>query len=80
MRKLTNHEKLTLVNILDDLMNCEMYTGKYDAKFGNQEFMFGIENVLETLFGLVNNELAYEFSKIFFENMVASEEMERLVD
>lgn len=80
MRKLTNHEKLTLVNILDDLVNCETYVGKYDAKFGSQEFMYGIENVLETLFGLVDRELAYEFSKIFFENMIASEEMERLVD
>lgn len=75
MRKLTNHEKMTLVNILDDMLkDNNLLLGTYDAKNGNEHFMYGIMTVMEILFDLIDENFADEYTKVFIENMITSED------
>lgn len=60
--------------VLKDLMEVDMFCGKYDAKNGNQSFMYGVSTVMENIAGHVSDECADEFSEIFFQNMTKSEE------
>ena len=78
MRKLTKHEKDTLSNIFDELCKCELFIGKYDARHGKEEFMYGIETVMETLADMISTKKADEFCKLFTENMITSEERSKL--
>ena len=54
--------------VFEDLINIPLYRGKYDAKFGNQNYMYGIKSVMETIsFGAEpDNGYIYEsFKKTF---------------
>jgi hypothetical protein len=78
MRKLTNHEKMTLANILDDVLkDNNLLWGTYDAKNGKKHFMYGIVTVMEILFDLIDEDLAYKYTKTFYENMIISEDFVR---
>lgn len=74
MRKLTKHEKTTLKNIFEELKTCELLTGKYDAKNGNEHYMYGISAVMECLAYMIDEKYGDDFSKEFIENMLTSEE------
>lgn len=74
MRELTKHEKKTLKNIFDELCTCSLYMGTYDARHGNDHFMYGINSVMSTLASMISEEEEHNFNKTFFENMIYSEE------
>lgn len=74
MRELTKHEKATLKNIFEELKKCNLFVGKYDAKNGNKDFMYGVASVMECLAYMIDDECGYNFSHEFYENMLTSEE------
>jgi hypothetical protein len=74
MRELTKHEKATLKNIFEELKKCELFVGKYDAKNGDEQFMYGISTIMECLAYMIDEKYGDDFSKEFIENMLTSEE------
>ena len=81
MRKLTSHEKATLANILEDMLkDNNLLLGVYDAKNGNEHFMYGIMTSIEIFFDLIDKNVTYEYSKTFIENMIASEDLAGVVN
>lgn len=65
-------EKEIIKNLLADMSECPLFIGKYDAKNGNEDFMYGIQTVMEFLAFSVSNNFGEEFSKKFTQNMVDS--------
>lgn len=61
--------------VLIDLMNkSPLLTGKYDAKNGQESFMYGIGTVMEYIAGGTGNEnLLNKFEDMFYDNLVLSE-------
>lgn len=49
-----------------------MFVGKYDAKHGSKEFMYGIGTVMEFIANKVSEETYDTFSDIFTKNLVES--------
>lgn len=49
-----------------------MFTGKYDAKHGSKEFMYGIGTVMEFIASKVSEETYDTFNNIFTKNLVES--------
>lgn len=80
MRKLTKREKETLSNIFNELCKCELFIGKYDAKHGNEHFMYGISTVMECLANMISNEMYDAFNDMFTKNMIESEKKVRESD
>lgn len=79
MRELTKHEKATLKNIFEELKNCELFVGKYDAEHGDEQFMYGISSVMECLAYMIDGKYGDDFSHEFNENMLTSEEKAGIV-
>ena len=63
--------------VLNDIVNsgCGLMVGKYDAKNGNEYFMYGISTVIEWIAYKVDDEVGEEFSNIFTQNMIISEQL-----
>lgn len=60
--------------VLDDLMQCDLFRGKYDAKHGASEhYMYGISTVMEAIAYRVSEETGDAFSDMFIANMIKSE-------
>lgn len=59
--------------VFDDLCKCNMFVGIYDAKNGNEHFMFGIGTVMEAIATVVGEETWDNFLDIFNHNMRESE-------
>ena len=56
--------------VLDDLMNCRLYRGCYDAEHGKVEFMNGIWSVMESISIRTGDEGYYEkFLETFSKNL-----------
>lgn len=62
-----------------EMMEYPMFRGEYDAKNGNEDFMYGISTVMEDLAYRVDNEFYQYVSDTFFHNMVKSEEKYKCV-
>jgi len=60
--------------VLEELMKCELFKGKYDAKNGNDYFMNGVACVMENIAYHVSNDVGSVFSNIFLKNRIASKE------
>lgn len=73
MEELTQLEKDTLKKIIEEMKKCGMFIGRYDAKNGNEQFMYGISTVMEYLAYRVSDEYGDVFSDEFINNMVESE-------
>ena len=56
------------------MMECPMFRGEYDAKHGNESFMYGIATVIEYLASLADDTFCQEISDTFNHNMVKSQE------
>lgn len=56
--------------VLDDLKQVELFMGKYDAKNGNEHYMFGISTVMEYIAYKAGDDM---FEDVFMYNMIASE-------
>ena len=74
MRELNANEKEMLRNIIEEMRECGMFEGRYDAKNGKPEFMYGISTVMEYLAYRVSNEYGDEFSDTFMRNLIISEQ------
>ena len=73
MEELTQLEKDTLKKIIEEMKECGMFIGRYDAKNGNEQFMYGISTVMEYLAYRVSDEYGDAFSGEFVNNMIESE-------
>lgn len=73
MLNLTREEKKTLKKVIDDMKNCGLFYGNYDARHGDLHFMYGINTVMEYLAYQVSEEYGEEFCGMFLENMIKSE-------
>lgn len=68
-------KKAILKEVIDELMAMSgIFNGTYDAKNGNEHFMYGVSTVLTTLAFNVSEEYADEVEEIFFKNMEKSQE------
>ena len=65
------NDKKSFQIVLNKLKECELFCGKYDAKNGNEHFMYGISTVMEVIAKYAGDE---QFEDIFLNNMVKSEE------
>lgn len=74
MRELNVNEKEMLKDIIEEMRECEMFEGRYDAKNGNPEFMYGISTVMECLAYMVSDEYGNSFSDTFVQNLIISEQ------
>lgn len=74
MRKLNTNEKEVLKGIIKEMSEIGIFTGKYDAKNGKEDFMYGIEAVMECLAYMVSDEYGDSFSDTFIKNLIASEQ------
>lgn len=67
-------KKAMLKEVIDELMaTCNLFNGIYDAKNGNEHFMYGVSTVLTALAFRVSEEYADEVEETFFENMEKSQ-------
>lgn len=61
--------------VFNDLHNCPMFQGRYDAINGNPYFMFGIETVMEVIANRAyDDDFVEKFSNEFTDNMLRSRE------
>lgn len=61
--------------VFNDLHNCPMFQGRYDAINGNPSFMSGISTVMEVIANRAyNDDFAEKFSNEFIDNMLRSRE------
>lgn len=70
--ELTDNEREALKKIVENMRECGLFVGKFDAKNGNINFMYGIETVMEYLANLISEEYHDEFEKEFITNLVKS--------
>ena len=61
--------------VFNDIVNsgCGLMIGKFDAKNGEEHFMYGISTVMEWIAYKVSDEVGDEFSDLFIKNMIESE-------
>ena len=61
--------------VFNDMMNsgCGLLVGKYDAKNGNEKYMFGVDTVMEWIAYKVSEAQGDDFSELFTKNMVESQ-------
>ena len=61
--------------VLEDIINngANLMIGKYDAKNGNKEFMYGILTVMKWLAYKTNDDIGDMFFDLFTMNMIQSE-------
>ena len=60
--------------LVSKMMERPLFRGKYDAKYGNESFMYGIATVMEYLASLVDDTFYQEVSDVFTHNMAKSQE------
>ena len=60
--------------VLEDLTNsgCGLFVGKFDAKNGSKDFMYGVNMIMEYIAHKVSEEEFEEFETLFFDNMEKS--------
>ena len=65
--------------VFNDMMNsgCGLLVGKYDAKNGNEKYMFGVDTVMEWIAYKVSETQGDDFSELFTKNMVESQKKAR---
>lgn len=65
--------------VFNDMMNsgCGLLVGRYDAKNGNEKYMFGVDTVMEWIAYKVSEAQGDDFSELFTKNMVESQKKAR---
>lgn len=68
--------------VFNDMMNsgCGLLVGKYDAKNGNEKYMFGVDTVMEWIAYKVSEAQGDDFSELFTKNMVESQKKARVIN
>ena len=59
--------------LVSKMMECPMFRGEYDAKHGNESFMYGISTVMEYLSSQVDDTFCQNVSDVFNRNMLKSQ-------
>lgn len=67
-------KRLAYLVVLTDLKKNPMFCGRYDARNGGEDFMYGISTVMENIAYHVGEKIGDDFSDMFMKNMVASDE------
>lgn len=70
--ELTDNEREILKKIVENMRKCGLFAGKFDAKNGNVNFMYGIETVMEYLTLLISDEYHDELEQEFLTNFEKS--------
>jgi hypothetical protein len=78
MLELNQDEKRVLEKITNQLRTCDLFNGIYDAKNGDEQFMYGIEIIMEYLAVNISDEYFVEFCDTFAKNMLKS--LEKTLD
>lgn len=65
--------------VLNDILNrdCGLLLGKYDAKNGNPQFMYGVQMVMEYIGYEVSEAEGDAISELFINNMIESQKKAR---
>lgn len=66
--------------VLRDLRKIELFRGVYDARGGNDKFMYGVETVMESLAYRAGTRIGDKFTDEFGYNMTESMEKAGLFD
>ena len=63
--------------VFNDILNsgCGLMVGEYDAKNGNEQFMHGINTVMEWIAYRVSDADGDAFSDLFVKNLIKSEQI-----
>lgn len=67
------HHRKAFEYVLDQLRECGLFIGKYDAEHGNEHFMFGVGTVMECIAYNVSDRCGDYFNDTFTDNMTESE-------
>ena len=73
------HESLPGDYIFEELKKCGLFVGNYDAKNGDEHFMYGVCAVMECLAYMICEKDGDNVSKEFIENMLTSEEKSGII-
>ena len=60
--------------VLTELTKNNLFKGIYDAKNGNENFMYGICTVMEAIAYSIDDKTGDSFSELFMNNIIKSEE------
>lgn len=73
MITLTNEQKAVVKEVFEEMIfDIEMFRGRYDAKNGDEHFMFGISTPLTYLAYAIDEEYGERFDSMFMKNMTKS--------
>ena len=73
MIELTDQEKRVIKKVVDKMFaDRGLFAGNYDARNGNEDFMYGISTTMEYFTHLVDENYGIEFSDKFIMNMLKS--------
>lgn len=70
--ELTDNEREMLKKIVENMRECGLFVGRFDAKNANVDFMFGIQTVMEYLTSLISEEYCDEYQKEVINNFERS--------
>lgn len=59
--------------LIEEMSQCGMFVGRYDARNGSPQFMHGVNMVMEYLAYKVSEEYGDAFSDKFVKNLIESE-------
>lgn len=59
--------------VYNELIKNPMFKGTYDAKHGDEHFMYGICTVMEVIANNISEEKYDEYSTLWVDNMLKSE-------
>lgn len=73
MITLTNEQKAVVKEVFEQMIfDIEMFRGRYDAKNGDEHFVFGISTPLTYLAYAIDEEYGERFDAMFMKNMTKS--------
>ena len=58
--------------VFDELTRIDLFTGKYDAKHGDENLMYGISTVMEYIAYQIDEKVYQNFENEFIKNMIKS--------
>lgn len=73
MITLTNEQKAVVKKVFEQMIfDIDVFRGCYDAKNGNEHFMFGIATPLTYLAYTIDEEYGEQFDSMFMKNVTKS--------
>ena len=59
--------------VFDELTRIDLFVGKYDAKHGDKNLMYGISTIMEYIAYQIDEKVLQNFENDFIKNMIKSE-------